>query len=106
MADVNVKIDLGHINIESLDTEDAIRAAAKRLVPNLLKGIGESGAEVMWKQLQKAFSGPGIKANNSASEKRKFIENAGKEYARKASAKEKSDLEDHIVAQIRAQRKK
>ena len=100
MANINIKINLGQVDLDRLHTEADIRAAAKRLVPTALKEIGEASAETMWKQMQKAFSGPGIKANNSASDKRNFIEEAGKKYARDASTKDKKELEDYIVEKI------
>jgi hypothetical protein len=69
MANINIKVDLGGIDLDGLRTEDDIRAAAEKLVPTALKEIGEATAETMWKQMQKAFSGPGFKANNSSSER-------------------------------------
>jgi hypothetical protein len=73
-------------------------------MPGALRKLGQASAEIAWKELQKAFSGPGFKSNKSASDKRKFIEEAGKEYARKAGVHDRKELEDHIVAQIRAQK--
>ena len=103
MANINIKIDLESIDMDGLRTEDDIRATAKKLVPTALKEIGEAAAETMWKQMQKAFSGPGFKANNSSSDRRKFVQDAGRKYAREASGKDKKELEDHIVEQIRSQ---
>ena len=100
----NIKINLGSVDLDSLHTEEEIRAAAKKLVPNALKEIGEAAAETMWKEIQKAFSGPGFKPNRSASDKRKFVEDAGRKYAREASTKDKRELEDHIVEQIRSRK--
>ena len=84
MASIDIKINLGQVDLDSLHTEEDIRAAAKKLVLTALKEICEAAAETMWKEMQKAFSGPGFKANNSASDKQKFIADAGRKYAREA----------------------
>jgi hypothetical protein len=101
---VDVNINLGPVDLDTLTTEDEIREAAKKLVPNALREIGKASAEIAWKEMQKAFSGPGFKTNNSASDKRKFIEDAGKEHARKARANDKKELEEYIISQIQAQK--
>jgi hypothetical protein len=100
----NININLGQVDLDRLHTEEDIRAEAKKLIPAALNEIGKAGAEVMWKQAQKAFSGPVFRANNSASEKREFIEETGRSYALEASANDKKELEDYIVAQIRARK--
>ena len=104
VASIDIKISLGEVDLDSLHTEEDIRAAAKKLILTALKEICEAAAETMWKEMQKAFSGPGFKANNSASDKQKFIADAGRKYAREASAKDKKELEDYIVEQIRSRK--
>ena len=104
MANISIRVDLGQVDIDSLHTDEEIRAVAKKLVPNALQEVGKAAAEAMWKQMQKAFSGPGFKPNNSASDKRKFVEEAGRKYAREASMKDKRELEDYIVEQIRSRK--
>jgi hypothetical protein len=56
--------------------------------------------------MQKAFRGPGFKANNSSGDKRKFISDAGKEYERKPSGADKRELEDQIVESLREEKAK
>ena len=102
MGSINVKVNLGQVDSDALQTDEEIRALARKLVPNALLEIGQASAEVMWKEIQNAFRGPGIKVNNSASDKHKFVENAGKEYARKATEGDRREIEDHIIAQIMA----
>jgi hypothetical protein len=106
MGSINIRISLAQVDLDALGTDEQIRAAAKWLVPNALREMGEASAEIVWKEMQKAFRGPGFKPNNSASDKRKFIDDAGREYARKASSKDKKELEDYIFAEIEAQKSK
>lgn len=104
MDKIDVEINLGEIEFGALNTEEEIRAEARKLVPKALRKIGEASAETLWIQMQKAFRGSGFKANHSSLDKRKFIEEGGKKYARETSSRDKQELEDYIVEQIRAQK--
>jgi len=101
---MKMDISIGSVDLDALNTDQEIRTAAQKLVPDALREMGKAAAEVTWNELQKAFRGPGLKASNSASDKRKFVENAGKEYARKASQSQRREVEDHIVKQIVAKK--
>ncbi len=104
MANFNININLGQVNLDLLHTEEDMRAVAKKLVPTALKEMGEAAAEMMWKETQKAFSGSGFKPNSSSSDKHKFIADAGRTYARDASTKDRNELEDYIIEQIRSRK--
>jgi hypothetical protein len=104
MSNVNVRVNLSQVDLDTLNTEDEIRQATRRLVPNTLKELGEASADVAWKAFQKTFRGSGFKPNNSASDKRKFVRDASNEYVRKASVTDKKKIEDCIVEQIHAQK--
>jgi hypothetical protein len=96
------KISLGNVDVSKLETEDDFRREAQRLLPNALVQVGEATGEVAWNELQKGFRGvPGFKANTSSSDKRKFIREAGQNYRRRVSAKDRRELEDYIVAKLR-----
>ena len=96
------KISLGHVDASRLETEDDFRREAKRLLPNALVQVGEATGEVAWDELQKGLRGvPGFKANSSSGDKSKFIREAGQNYRRQVSAKDRRELEDYIVARLR-----
>lgn len=91
-----IDIDFSQIDTSSLETEEDFRTAAKELLPTALTKLGEAVALQTWEELHKKASGKG-----SQSEKRRFIQETGKSYQRKASHREKQDLEDYIVEQLR-----
>lgn len=96
------KISLGNVDVSRLENEDDFRREARRLLPNVLVQVGEASGEVAWRELQKSFRRvPGFKANSSSSEKRKFIREAGQNYRKQVSAKDRRELEDHIVERLR-----
>jgi hypothetical protein len=101
MSKINLKINIGSVNFASLETEDDIRKEAKRLLPQALVEIGEAAAETTWDELQKSMKKSGMKPNTSSSAKRKFVQDAGKNYQRTSSSSHKKAVEDHIVEQIR-----
>jgi len=96
------KISFGNVDVSKLESEDDFRREAQRLLPNALVQVGEATGEVAWNELQKSFRGvPGFKANTSSSDKRKFIREAGQNYRRQVTAKDRRQLEDYIVARLR-----
>jgi len=96
------KISLGNVDVSKLETEDDFRREAQRLLPNALVQVGEPTGEIAWNELQKSFRGvPGFNANTSSSDKRKFIREAGQNHRRQATAKDRRELKDSIVATLR-----
>ena len=104
MGTIELKIDLGQVDLDSLNTDSEIRALARSLIPRALREIGEASGEVMWKMTQKALSGLG--GISSSADKRKFIQQAGNEYFRKATANSRKEIEDYIVREIYAKKNK
>ena len=100
----NTRIDLGHIDFDSLETDDDFRREAQRILPKAIVQLGEAVGEEAWAALQKGLKGPGIKLNTSSSDKRKFIREAGQNYKREISAKDKRELEQDIIRQLREQK--
>ena len=97
-----IKIDFTQIDFSSLETEDDFRTEAKRLLPEALVQIGEAMGEETWNALQEGQKGSGLKVSTSPSEKRKFIKDAGKNYQRGATARDRKEIEDYIVEQLRS----
>lgn len=102
MSKFQISIDLDKVDLASLETEDDFRQEAKRLLPQALVKLGESVGEQTWEELQKSLKGPG-KRTSSQTEKRKFIQETARTYQRNASNREKKELEDYIVEQLRQQ---
>ncbi|GAB1541340.1 hypothetical protein NUACC21_40110 [Scytonema sp. NUACC21] len=100
-----ITIDFGKIDLLSLETDDDIRQEAKRLLPKALVQLGESIGEKTWEELQNSLKGPGTKLKSSQSEKRKFIQETGRTYHRNASNRERQELENYIVEQLRNYKK-
>lgn len=97
----HIKIDFTQLDLSSLETEEDFRREAKNLLPEALVQIGEAMGEETWDALQQGLKSPGLKVNTSSSEKRKFVKQAGKSYQRGASAKDRKEIEDYIVEQLR-----
>jgi hypothetical protein len=102
MQEHQIKIDFKLVDLSSLETEDDFLQEAKRLLPEALVQLGEAVGEKTWDQLQKGLKGSGLKVNTSPSEKRKFVKETGKNYRREASARDRKELEDYIVQQLRS----
>ena len=103
MQNDRIKIDFTQIDLSSLETEEDFRRVAKNLLPEALIQIGEAMGEQTWDALQQGQKSPGLKVNTSSSEKRKFVKEAGKSYQRGASARDRKEIEDYIVEQLRIQ---
>ncbi|AKG20554.1 hypothetical protein [Calothrix sp. 336/3] len=96
MSKFQIDIDFNHVDFSSLETEEDFRTEAKKLLPAALIQLGEAVALQTWEEMQKTGSGKG-----SQSEKRKFVQETGKNYQRSSSKREKQELEDYIVEQLR-----
>ncbi len=100
----NIKIDLGHVDFDSLETDEDVRQEAQRILPRAIVQLGETVGEEAWTALQKGLKGPGIKLNTSSSDKRKFIRESGEKYKRQISTQDKRELEQDIIRQLREQK--
>ncbi|MEH2060799.1 MAG: hypothetical protein V7K50_00765 [Nostoc sp.] len=94
-------IDFSNIDLASLETEEDFQREAKMLLPKALVKLGESVGEKTWEELQVKLQATGGKLKSSPSEKRRFIQETGRTYQRNASNREKQELEDYIVEQLR-----
>lgn len=95
------KINFGNINHSSLKTDDDVRREAKRILPNVILQIGEIVGEEDWNELQNAFKGSIFKSSSSTAEKQKFIRESAQKYKCKISSKDRIDLENEIIAELR-----
>lgn len=100
----NIRIDLGHVDFDSLETDADFESAADRIMPKALVQIGEAVAETAWTELQKGLKKSGFKPNSSTSEKRKAIREGGQNFKRSASVQEKRNIKATIVSQLREQK--
>jgi hypothetical protein len=101
MVNRKFKINLGNINHSTLKTDDDIRREAQRILPNVILQIGEVVGEEAWNVIQTAFKGSMFKPSSSPAERQKFIRESAQEYKRKISSKEKTDLENEIISELR-----
>ncbi|MDZ8226048.1 MULTISPECIES: hypothetical protein [unclassified Nostoc] len=100
MSKFQIDIDFSNIDLASLETEEDFQREAKTLLPKVLVKLGESVGEKTWEELQQKLQGTGgIKS--SLNEKRKFMQETGRTYQRNASKRERQELEDYIVEQLR-----
>lgn len=104
MSTHNIRIDLGSVNFGSLHSDEDFRREAKRLLPAAMVKMGEAVAENAWKEMQASLRKvPGMKVNNSSSDRAKFVRETGQDYQRKASSSDKQELENYIIAQLKEQ---
>jgi len=96
-----IKIPLGHIDLSSLKTDEDVQRLASDLLPTLIRKVGEAVGEQMWESIQRAFTGPGLSANSSLSDKREFVTEAGRNYQRGISARDRKGIEEEIVGRLR-----
>ncbi|MDM9584599.1 MULTISPECIES: hypothetical protein [unclassified Nostoc] len=101
MSKFQIDIDFSNIDLASLETEEDFQREAKMLLPKALIKLGESVGEKTWEELQEKLQGNGGKLKSSPSEKRRFIQETGRTYQRNASNREKQELEEYIVDQLR-----
>ncbi|WP_017655002.1 hypothetical protein [Fortiea contorta] len=105
MSKFSIEIDFSNVDLTSLETEDDFQREAKNLLPKALIKLGEKVGEQTWEELQKKLKGQGTKLNSSPSEKRKFIQETGRTYQRQASSRERQELEEYIIEQLRQQQR-
>ena len=96
MNKFEIDIDFEKVNFSELETEEDFRSEAKKILPAALFQFGETVAFKTWEEMQEKLPGKG-----SQSEKRRFIQETGKNYQRKASNRERQELEDYIVERLR-----
>ena len=102
MSTFNHRIDLGHVDVFRLTSDEDFHREARQLIPKVLVQLGEAAGETAWQELQRGLKGiPGFKPNSSSSDKRSFIREAGENYRRKANEGDKRKLEEHIVQQLK-----
>ncbi|MEH1821153.1 MAG: hypothetical protein V7L31_19080 [Nostoc sp.] len=101
MSKFQIDIDFSSIDLASLETEEDFQREAKILLPKALIKLGESVGEKTWEELQLKLQATGGKLKSSPSEKRRFIQETGRTYQRNASNREKQELEEYIVEQLR-----
>lgn len=107
MATHTFTIGLGSVDFSKLESDADFRRVAQRFISDVLVQIGEKAGEVTWNGLQKKFEGiPGIKVNSSSSDKSKFIREAGQNFRRQSSSKQRREIEDAIIRQLREQKYK
>ncbi|MBH8576252.1 hypothetical protein I8752_25325 [Nostocaceae cyanobacterium CENA369] len=100
MSKFQIDIDFSNVDLTSLETDDDFKREAKILLPQALVKLGETVGEKTWDELNKT-KGAGTKQKFSQSEKRKFVQETGKNYQRQASNRERQELENYIVEQLR-----
>jgi hypothetical protein len=96
MSKFKIDIDFSSVDFSELSTDEDFRTEAKKLLPAAIVKQGEAVALQTWEDLQQKLGGKG-----SQSEKRKFIQETVKNYQRSSSNREKRELEDYIVEQLR-----
>jgi hypothetical protein len=101
MSKFQIDIDFSNIDLASLETEEDFQREAKILLPKVLVKLGESVGEKTWEELQQKLQASGGKLKSSPTEKRKFMQETGRTYQRNASNREKQELEEYIVEQLR-----
>ncbi|MEJ6482283.1 hypothetical protein N0Y54_13280 [Nostoc punctiforme UO1] len=101
MSKFQIDIDFSNIDLASLETEEDFQREAKILLPKVLVKLGESVGEKTWEELQQKMQASGAKLKSSPTEKRKFMQETGRTYQRNASNREKQELEEYIVEQLR-----
>ncbi|ACC78983.1 hypothetical protein [Nostoc punctiforme] len=101
MSKFQIDIDFSNIDLASLETEEDFQREAKILLPKVLVKLGESVGEKTWEELQQKMQASGAKLKSSPTEKRKFMQETGRTYQRNASNREKQELEEYIVDQLR-----
>ena len=101
MSKFQIDIDFSNIDLASLETEEDFQREARTLLPKVLVKVGESVGEKTWEELQQKLQGTGGKLKSSPSEKRRFMQETGRTYQRNASKRERQELEDYIVEQLR-----
>jgi hypothetical protein len=106
MGKFQIDIDFSSVDLASLETEEDFQREAKILLPQALFKVGETVGEKTWEELHKSLNEPGTKQRSSQSDKRRFIQETGRTYQRNASSREKQELQEYIVEQLRIYHKR
>jgi hypothetical protein len=101
MSEVTIKADLGQVDVSALNTEEDFEREAQRLLPQVLEQFGRQIGETSLEEIDRAFAGTMIRPNNSPSERRRFIEEAGHNYRRDANAGDRRNILASIVAKLK-----
>lgn len=104
MSKYQINIDFTNVDLTSLETDEDFKKQAKLLLPQALVKLGETVGEKTWEELNNTQNKAGTKQKFSQSEKRRFIQETGKNYQRHASNRERQELEDYIVEQLRTRK--
>jgi hypothetical protein len=105
MSDQNeFSVNLGSIDYDRLITEEDYREVAWEKMPEALRQIGQAAGEAAWNSMKRAFRGPGMKFNDSPSERRKFIESAAQEFCEQNIGNK--EIEEHLISQLRENKAK
>lgn len=103
-----LNVDLGNVSVQASDTSEILLKKAQQHLPTALMRIGERVGLETWtatqRGLQQGLRGSSLKLTTSAGEKAKFIRDAGREYARTASASDKQQVLQDIFEEIQKQR--
>jgi hypothetical protein len=94
-----IRLDLSGVDLAALRTDGDFVREARKLLPAALEDLGQAMAEVAWDRQPAAATGPPVNYRR-ATEKRKFILDAGRKYRRHAPAEERQALEDLITRQL------
>jgi len=107
MSKIQFDVNLGHVDVSKLETDEDFRREAHRLLPKALVQTGEKAAEYAWEQLQKSLKRiPGMSGNSSSSDKRKFIREAGENHRRQTSSSEQRKIENILIEKLKAMKPK
>lgn len=98
----SIRIDIGNFDCRCLKTDSDYETAAIKIMPKVLSQVGETAAEALWSETQKAFGkSKFVKLNTSSSDKRKFIQDSADKYKRSASTSDKQKIKSQIVELLR-----
>jgi hypothetical protein len=97
MATHNFLLPLGPVNTSRLVTDEDFRREADRLLPDMLEKKGRAIGEQMLKQTMAALGGV-----SSASDRRRWVDEAGRNFRRDATAQDREEMRGCIMEQLRA----
>jgi hypothetical protein len=107
MSIIKLEVNLSHVDVSKLETDEDFRREAHRLLPNVLTQMGEQAGAITWVQLQKGLKRiPGMKVNSSSIEKQKFLREAGENHRQKASSSEQLEIEGILIEKLKAMKPK
>jgi len=95
------EINLGTVDLITLISDEDLEREATRWIPDLLRRMGETAAEEAWDTLQSGLRSAGLAPNRSASDKRRWVEDAGRTYARDANAETREEARAYLIRRLR-----